>query len=225
MRSFLAILSLCFAVESSYSQDYYRIQADISIKEELTDSSKRLSVGTVYYDKNEKSLLYVMTFPEEVVIAMIDTMTYMVKNGKVISAENSGIAPEYSIYAILLNERLQYFGLKESPYVLTDMKKEGQNLISRWEAPKRSKVINGELILSQRNGKLDAIISKNKKGVIIARQFFKEYQHISGLNVPTSLVQAMPFQDGELYKWTTLKNIQVNNDVSSEYYNYKLPSK
>jgi len=48
---------------SVIGQHYFRMKADFSIKEKFGDGKMALTMGTIYYDRNYKKLVYDVKFP------------------------------------------------------------------------------------------------------------------------------------------------------------------
>ena len=46
------------------AQEYYRVNADFTVKVKLADGTMNLTKGSVYYDKNIQELIYRVSFPQ-----------------------------------------------------------------------------------------------------------------------------------------------------------------
>ena len=57
------ILTTLMLPNSVIGQHYFRMKADFSIKEKFGDGKMALTMGTIYYDRNYKKLVYDVKFP------------------------------------------------------------------------------------------------------------------------------------------------------------------
>ena len=96
---------LAFTVSTATAQQFYRLQADFSIKEKNADSTQRLTVGKVYYDKTYQKIVYIISFPEPEVWVIKDTMLYRFKDNKLLNKQKTFLAPESSIFHLALSRR------------------------------------------------------------------------------------------------------------------------
>jgi hypothetical protein len=62
----------------------------------------------------------------------------------------------------------------------------------------------------------------NEEGSVLSKQIFREYQLVSGLRIPTELVQVVFINEQEVYQTITLSNIKINNVSNEDYYNHPI---
>lgn len=108
-------------------QQFYRLKADFSIKEKLADGTSQLIMGKVYYDKVSEKIVYDISFPEPEVWVLQDTSFFRLKNRQLLDRKRSFLIPESSFFHFTLTGQLSDFGLKDSPYKIEQVEKEGGN--------------------------------------------------------------------------------------------------
>ncbi|NOZ47684.1 MAG: hypothetical protein GXO79_13020 [Chlorobi bacterium] len=222
-KTILLFSFLLFVVSFVFSQNYFRFEADYSIKEKSTVDDPMLNMGRLYFDLHNRSIVYDITFPEHEIIVMNDTAIYKIRNNQVTEVITAPNFIDFSIFSLILNGQLSYFGLKNTIYKLTNVEKDNGMVITTWEPPEKFKDIKGKMLLSQIDKKLNGLISFDNEDNIISKQFFKDYQVINGLEIPTTITQFLYTGMDEKIKLTTYKNIKINNMQNEEYYNYSIP--
>ena len=136
----LLLLLLVFSFGfSAFAQNQipFRLSANFSIKEKQVDDSFSLTMGRVYYDKNINILLYDVHFPKPQLIAITDTVIYTIENDSIVSAIVVSGLLEFSVFSLSLNNRLEFFGLQETPYKITDVEHEDGLVYATWSPPKK----------------------------------------------------------------------------------------
>ena len=83
-KIFLSFFLLLFFIQNISGQIFTRIEADFSIKEKSSNSSK-LTIGKVYFDKNIRKIVYNISFPEPEIIVINDSLIYRIVNNEIIS--------------------------------------------------------------------------------------------------------------------------------------------
>ncbi|MBN2486507.1 MAG: hypothetical protein JXB34_11090 [Bacteroidales bacterium] len=206
----------------SYSQLYYRIEADFTTKEKSTSGYENLMMGKVYFDINQRQIVFDVYFPEKEVLIINDTATITVRAGKVKKHELSGNLIDFSVLSLFLKGELDYFGLKNTPFKLEKVEKENGLVISTWIMG--DKFVNSpvsKLLLSQKNNNLHGLITFGPGDSIISKQIFTDYILVEGMQFPGRVLQFSPSADGsEFKKITTYKNIVVNSNKNDSFYKY-----
>ena len=66
MKKYAGILlgMMLLTATESFSQEYFRISADFSVKSKLASGEQSLTMGRVAYDRNQGQILYHMNFPD-----------------------------------------------------------------------------------------------------------------------------------------------------------------
>ena len=212
------LLSAAFTVNAQF---YYRIQADISIKEKTNDY-ERLTMGTVFFDKHNRKLVYNITFPEPEVWVIQDTVMLRLVNDTVASRTPAHGMIDFSVFNLSLSGDLNYFGLDKSPYELSDTEATDGMVITTWQPPKEFAERMGQIKMAQKNKRLNGIIMYNTEGKILSKQFYKRYADISGLDFPTEIVQFSYLPYAQTTQITTFRNVMLNSKLNETYYNYQL---
>jgi len=206
-----------------FSQVHVRIEADFSLKESFIDSTQKLTIGKVYYDKSYKQIVYNISFPEKKVIVITDSLIYRIKKNKNVSISKSNSILQMSIFNLALNGDLPYYGLKNTPYIIADIENNDNQVITTWKLPEAYKQNTGKMALMQVDKKLTGLITFNAEDEIVSKQFFEEYINVSGVDFPSKIVQFMYVGNKKETKLTTYNNIIINNLKSEDFYNYSIP--
>ena len=220
-KKIFLICIFCLVVIGSYSQNSYRIKADITIKIKNQDSTFQYTKGTVRYDRNIKKVLYDISFPQKETYVSVDTLVYKFQNGKLSSTQGSPLKPEFSIFHFMLNNDISDFGLKNSSYRATNIEKSGDLIITKWTAPALPDFPLGNILVSSKNKRLQSVIIEGKKGEIISRQIFKKFTFINGIEIPTEILAVNYFSGRKTYQIIQFDNVQINESGHDSDYNYQ----
>ncbi|HRQ28927.1 MAG TPA: hypothetical protein PLU49_02555 [Saprospiraceae bacterium] len=223
IKSVCFIVILLFSFSSASSQHYFRVKADFSFKVKGNET-KSLVMGTVYFDKNEKKIVYNVRFPHKQTWVMHDTSMYLFENNKLKERSFMPSPVEASLFNLILNSSINNFGLEKSPYKLQKVEKDKGMLIGTWTPPKvKGDESLGDILIANQDGKLKGVVFKNKKGKVVSKQFYENYQLIKGLNFPSQLTHIIFHDDGtESYQITNYKNIRIDEKGEDNWYRYKL---
>ncbi len=218
MRVYILILSI-FVLSPMSAQVFFRVEAEVSIKEIRPDSTQQLMVGKVYFDKNVREIIYDIRFPKTFCFAVTDYG--MLTDTTKMSFENnfSQHLVDFSVFNLVLSGKLDYFGLDNTQYQLVNVKKEDGMVISEWELPKEMGSDFGKMLVSQKEGRLYGMVSLNADGEVVSKQFFTEYQVVRDLSFPTKLIQ-LSYKNGQSVakKITTFRNIKLNSTDNEKYH-------
>ena len=215
----------------SQGQQFYRLRANVSIKEKLANGTTRLSVGTAYYDKLYGKIVYKFTFPRPETIIVQDTTVYRLdEKGKLLEVQRSIILPEFTIFHLALTNRLSDYGMKDPTYELYKMskvEKQGNKVISTWMPtdPSLNQYL-GKLLMSNINKRLEAIAMYGPDGGLLSRQFFKEYKNVKGVEFPTKVTQltySTKSTGGNTIQQTTYSNILIDQTDEDAIYRHPIP--
>lgn len=230
---FIAVL---FSIWSAplQAQYYFRMKADISIKEVSYDGINRIVLGKVYYDIHHKKIVYDITFPEKERWVLSDTSYYLFKDDILVERNLSVIFPEFSIFHLALEGHLEDYGLQDHPVIkVKDIEKTEDGII-RTLRPTAEYTDNiGPIKLLTKDRQLKATLFYNVSERLMSRQFFEDYTVIKGVQIPQKIVQFLypnpEFHDTEIDEdqysliQTTLSNIQINRTDEEFLYNYPIP--
>jgi hypothetical protein len=203
---------------SAFSQTFHtRIEADYSVKEILGDSNQSINLGKVFFDLNQKTLIYSQKFPEVQLIVFRDTAIYRIKGEEVFAIHASSLTIDFSIYNLILSEGLGDFGLKKLDYEVVDLKESGDKIISKWAHPKTG---NAYVVISEANDKVDGVVLYDGKDNVVLKQFFRDYIKVGRLYFPSKIYELVEGKERVYKKMTSHSNVKIN-DFSDEdqYYN------
>ncbi len=220
-KKFLAgalILILCLPCLFCPGQQFRRIAADYSVKEQLTDGSQNLQLGKVYYDLINKHICYQVTFPKKETIIISDTLMISVyESGKKEAVMGQGMV-YFSIFHLLLQGDLPYFGIQKMPYHMTGVQNEDSLVISTWVVKDNVQSKTPKIMIAQNNKRLYSFVAFDSKDKIVLKQFFENYSIIDGLAIPLEIISFYFFDEGEAINWLRLTDIEINNYNSNENY-------
>ena len=191
-----------------YSQEYFKITCDITIKEKFSDNQFSLTKGYLEYNKFLDKTVLNLTFPEhETLIMTKDSIKRIYKN-KIFYQVNASPLHEYSVFNLFLNGNLQNYGLKKSLYKITNVEqKTNGSIYTTWQSTKKTKFKFGKVIVVRENNKLTGVAFYNIKEKLISRQIFKDYIELKSLSFPTKIISITNKDEKEEYKITEFKNI------------------
>jgi outer membrane lipoprotein-sorting protein len=217
-RRYILIVVFLLPISLLFGQNFYRVCGDYSIKSKGKENAQ-LIIGRFYYDANQKQIIHSNTFPEFEKWVTSDTSLYKVVNNEVVERQTIPNLTQFSMYHLVLSNKLNDFGLGGSFYSIDNVKKENGLVISTWKPKSRLKKIYGRILISTKDNNLFGVVFYNSEDKIVKKQFFEEYQMYNGLSFPGRVVDITYTDEGELYQVTTYKNIQVNSTYEdSEYY-------
>lgn len=220
----LCLIFLSFVNLLASAQQHYRIKSDFSIKENLPDGTSNLTMGTVYFDKNNKKIVYSISFPTKTLQVLTDSFFYELKANKLSEKKKATNLLQFSIFNLALSSNLSNYGLNTNGiFKLTDVSKEDSLVISTWEpSTAKLKELTGKVLISQKRRLLYGLVFFDNKNNVLSKQFFTEYMNVKGLNFPSQITQINYINGKEYYKVTTYKNIVVNATNENEIYNYNI---
>jgi hypothetical protein len=220
---------LFFSAFASHAQQYYRIKADVSIKDKLSNGSYRLTVGKVYYDKTTMKVVYKLTFPKQETIMIKDTTLYKISKDSV-SSQSVMAANEFSIFHLSLSGKLADYGINAGKaakiYKISKVEKDKEGrIITTWSVVEKQLMkVLGKIKMANIDKRLDAIAFYDVNDKLISQQFFKEYTNISGVEFPKQVTQVSFNSDGtQNIQQTTYKNIIIDQEDESNTYNFPIP--
>lgn len=206
------------------AQDHFRMSADYTIKGKSPDGTQNLTIGTAYYDKNIKKIVFDVRFPQKETWVQKDTVIYKIKNDSLINRSKSINIANFTIFSMALSGKLSDYGLKDSKFILTNVEKDGDKIISTWEPPVTYKKFMGKVMIMKQNDNIAGVIFFNKDGIIISRQFFRGYKNIKGMDFPTEVIVEKIINGEKFYEITNYENIKVDDYQNEDKYDYKIPT-
>lgn len=224
MQKFIStafLILICFTLSS---QNYFRIEAEISIKTKLSDGTSTLTMGKTYFDKNLQKLVYSIAFPEKEVWIIKDSLVYTIVNNQLVNKEVIIPMVQYTLFHLALEGKLANFGLKNSIYTAKKVETNDDLVITTWEVPDKLKEKAGQIITSTKHKDLYGVVLFDPNDSILSKQLYKNYQNIKGIRFPAEIIHVMYSDGKESYQLITFKNIRINSLQNENFYNYPIPS-
>jgi len=221
---FFILIVLGLITPVLHAQDHFRMSAEFTIKSKSPDGTQHLTIGDVFYDKNIKKIVFDVRFPQKETWVQQDTILYKVKNGALLSKSSSINISDFTIFSMALSGKLSDYGLKGSKFVLTNVEKERDNMISTWEPPQAYKKFMGKVMIMKNDDNISGVIFFDKDGYIISRQFFRKYENINGMLFPTEVIVEKNINGEKFYDITTYENVKVDDYKNEDKYDYKIPT-
>lgn len=221
--SWLAFLMVVMSF-SLEAQENFRIKGKFSVKTK-TGEKGNLTMGSFYHDANQKSIVYKISFPEKEVWVFQENQIHKVNGDSVQTQDSAMGVVDFSIFHLALTNSLSHYGLKDSPFKLVEVKKENDLVITTWDPPGPLKELVGKVMIANKNKRIQGIVFFDVAGVIIRKQFFRDYQKVGNLFFPTEIIDLF-YQDGEISsrQITTYSELVLNATDENHLYNYTLPA-
>jgi len=205
-----------------YGQDYFRIQADISVKISNTDGTKSLTRAKIYYDKNIKELIYDIYFPQEEKWVSKDTSLYKYNKDSLIQRITIPSLNEFTVFHLALNTGLNDYGLKKTNYNLSKVEKKGDLVLSYWKIPEQLNLPIDHVVIAKKESRLESVVMVGKDREILSKQFFRNYIKIDAFEFPGQIIHITYDSIGkENYQVTEFSNIKVNDLANTQLYHFK----
>ena len=204
-------------------QQHFRIKADFSIKEKSADSTVNLTVGTVYYDKVIKKVIYDVSFPKKETWIIKDTAVYKIINGKVIEKIKATSIAEFTIFHMALTGSLNDFGIKDMPFKLATVEKQDSMVIATYKPDVGVQKLFGKIVMSRVKRKIYGIVFFKSNENIAGKQFFRKYKKIQGVDFPTEVLQINYTPKGTNQQITTFKNIVIDQPNDKKLFDRAIP--
>lgn len=220
----ICLLSM-YVFQSAQGQEYYRVNADFSVKIKRSDGTMNLTKGTVYYDKNIKELIYRVTFPQPEVWVIADTSLFKFRSDTLYDRISIPSVNEFTVFHLSLNSGISDFGLKRSRFKVSRVEKKNDLVLSYWKIPDKAEISIDHVVVAKKDNRLESVVMVGKESEILSRQFYRNYIKIGAFEFPQQIVQILPGEEGEdNYQVTEFKNIVVNNMDNDDLFSHRLSS-
>lgn len=210
ITSIFLFINSILLLDTGYSQNYYKISCNITIKEKIDSMTFSLYKGNVVYDKYKKRSVWDFYFPrhEKWIISSDSLIKY--ENNKITLAEPTRLIHDYSIFSLFFDGTLKNYGLKKSTFEIKNVetKKNGQT-ISTWIPPATLKNEFGKIVIAQKDNLLVGVAFYSPKDSLIAKQVYQTYETVKGLKFPSKIYYIYYNKGKERYKITTFKSIKI----------------
>lgn len=214
----LPVVLIVFSQTIAHGQSYFRLEAKVSIKNKEKNGMGSLMMGKVYYDIHQKKLVYDLTFPEKEVWVVRDSISKVYRNNLLYNTEKINPFVETTIFHKCLIGNLNDFGLKNSFYTIDNIERDQGLVITTWLPPDDMGL--GPILTSTQNNVLQGVIFKTQEGDVFNKQIYKEYITVSGLKIPTEIIQVITRDGSEIYQIVNLSEIKINSTSNERMYIY-----
>lgn len=202
-------------------QDFYRMNADFTVKIRRSDSTMNLTRGSVYYDKNIRELIYRVTFPQPEVWVIADTSIFKYRADTLYERVYIPSVNEFTVFHLSLNADLSDFGLKSSMFRASKVEKRNDQVLTYWKIPEQAASSIDHVIVAKKKDRLESVIMVGEDSRIMSRQFFRDYLSIGAFDFPRQIVQIIPDKSGaNNYQVTEFRNIEVNDMQHDHLFRY-----
>lgn len=216
---FSLILLLCPAL-NTWAQSFNRVRADFTVKVKEVNGAQSLTMGQVCYDRNIRQVIYHLSFPGQETWISTDTVLYRLVKGKVMSRSTIPSVAEFTVFHLALSSQLQSFGLDKTLYKPEDVTREGELVITSWLPPAGMRKNFGKIMVSTQNRQLAGVVFFDPDEKILRKQFFEEFQLVSGISFPGKIVEINYINGIEVYQVTTFRNIVIDEKENDNDYYY-----
>jgi len=226
IRSGILLCFLCFGFPNRLQgQEYYRINADFTVKIKRGDGSMNLTKGVVYYDKNIGELIYRLSFPQPEVWIIADTSIFKTRADTLYERTSIPSINEFTVFHLSLNSGISDFGLKKSMYKVSRVEKKNDQVLSYWKIPDKLDSPIDHIIVAKQDNRLASVVMVGKDSRILSKQFYRDYMKIDAFEFPRQIVQILTDDSNrESYNVTEFKNIQVNDMEHDNMFRHKMNS-
>ncbi len=214
----LSFVAIFFTLSLS-AQLFNRIEAEFTLKESDRVGNKKLSVGKVYYDRNERVVVFAISFPYREQVYITDEAIFRVKGDTLFSKTLALGLIDFNIFHLFLNGNLEYYGLSNSHWKLHDVVQDDGLVISTWLPPKNYPN-GGKMLLSQQNKNLSGLLSYNDKEELQTKYIFEEYVPVLGSSFPSQVIQYTYYENEKEVRMSNYRNFKVNEYEADSLYRF-----
>ena len=216
---FVLLLTTLLLPAVVYAQGHHRLRADFTIKEKRPDTTDALVMGTVYYDKFERRIVYQINFPQAATWIHADTSLYHLRDGKVEDRQTLPDIIEFTIFHLALNQSLTDFGLKKSPYEIKKVSRVQNQVLTTWGPPDKFADKVGQVVVAQQDKQLAGVAIFNPAGRLLSRQVVRGHLRTGDFSFPAQIVQTHYLTDGRTYqRITSFRKLVVDEDRHDDLY-------
>jgi len=222
-KTLIFCLFLSFAI-ASYSQMAYRLKADIFTKTRLPDSTFQVSKGKLFYDTNNKKIIFDFTFPQKEQIVLFDTVMYTFRADTLYMRSPNLLIPDQSLFHFILLGKMANYGLDQTSFEMKGVEKKGDLVITTWIPPESLRKMISKVLMATKNKLLYSVTMLDGDGKVLSRQILKNYKLIQGIDIPSEILIATYLKNnkGNIYQIINMENIVINEPKNDKPYNHEL---
>ncbi|MDF1576690.1 MAG: hypothetical protein P1P86_16005 [Bacteroidales bacterium] len=214
----LLILTIFQTVQA---QEYFRVNADFTVKIKRADGTMNLTRGSVYYDKNIQELIYRVSFPQPEVWVIADTSLFKFRSDTLYDRISIPSVNEFTVFHLSLNSGISDFGMKRSRFKVSRVEKKNDLVLSYWKIPDQAEISIDHVVVAKKDNRLESVIMVGDESKVLSRQFYRNYMKSGAFEFPQQIVQILPGENGEEnYQVTEFKNIKVNDMENDELFRH-----
>lgn len=218
----LLFLIFLFVGLLGYSQYAYRLRADIFTKTRLPDSTFQVSKGKLFYDQNNKKIIFDFTFPQKEVLVLFDTIMYTFRADTLYAKSRNLLIPDQSLFQYMLAGKLANYGLDQTNFQMKGFEKKNDMVITTWIPPDFLKKMISKVLVATKNKLLYSVTMIDAKGKVISRQILKNYKLINGIDIPSEILIATYLEKGSIYQIINMDNVILNEPENNDKYDHDL---
>ena len=204
------------------AQEYYRVNADFTVKIKRSDGTMNLTRGSVYYDKNIMELIYRVSFPQPEVWVVADTSLFKFRSDTLYDRMSIPSVNEFTVFHLSLNAGISDFGMKRSRFKVSKVERKNDLVLSYWKIPDKAEISIDHVVVAKKKNRLESVIMMGDESKVLSRQFFRDYMKSGAFEFPQQIVQILPGEDGEdNYQVTEFKNIKVNDMENEQLFRHR----
>lgn len=181
----------------------------------------------VYYTAEGKMASYFYE-PEETLVvntAKGDMSVYTFKTNTIMQRQNFNFGTQSNQLFFFLEDNRADLGLNKMGFALKDTRFENGLKITRWQPPLQLAKDLDYVELAHEKGNPIFMGYFNKKKQPLNKVYFYNYVSIVGHSFPASMTQILFVKPGDsTITKTTYSNFKVDQEVSDEYLNFKIPA-
>lgn len=219
---YISLFLILTCPEVLSAQQFFRIRVDVSIKTKVANGEMGLTVGKIFYDRNERKIVYDLSFPEKSLLVTSDTITCRIVNKQIVQKSFNPSMTEFSIFHLALSSHLPDFGLKQTQYEVLEVSREGEMVITTWTPPKKLEEDLGNIIVSIIDKKLFGVVFYSPEGNLISKQFYEDYFEQNGIAFPGKITEISYSDEGESYQIMTFKNLVLDELENNHMYSFSI---
>lgn len=220
----LLIITTLFIVRLHlHSQIIQTIFAEFS-REYKSENGKEIVEGKIYYLTQMEKLVIKVNHPVKQIMTIKgnETILYYPDTRKAfrITSQIPNSMPFFQLFIGVIKED---YGLTDLGYTFANYKRKGNKLISHWNPPKNLSRFLGEIVLEYVDNKLVYVESKNFKGKIISKAFYKNHISFGSNYFPLEISVTKNTKLHSSVEKIVYKNIKFNSSLPQNIINFKLP--
>jgi hypothetical protein len=226
--NYLKLLLLCCGILLLFAFKQIRVdklQLDLEAKT-LHQNKSITARSTVFYKTASAQMVTHTTYPARQVTftnKFGEFKHYDFTTNSVSLQQGFELSSENSIFYTFLSGQTNDVGLGKAGFKLKSTKTENKMIITRWNNP--SQPDKGEVEVVHENNLPIYICFYDKKQKPLHKAYYSNFQYIGSIKIPFTITELEFISDlDSIITRKKYSNLKTNNDVSDEYFNFKIPA-